>query len=148
MGLDMYLHGTNKVVDSAGFTAKGSEQLAYWRKSNQIHGWFSRLHSTDSLGSLEVAQVTIPQLKELVKLCEDILGIEHGADIEELTTLDSLPSFNLEMAEQDLPTVEGFFFGSYGYNEHYIEDLIHTIKQLRPVIEADKYQVYYYYSWW
>lgn len=48
---------------------------------------------------------------------------------------------NPEIAEELLPTVSGFFFGSTDYTKYYIQDLEDTIKQIEPLLKK-KYPPY------
>ena len=94
MGLDMYL--TKRIgiyamyefekIDGTIFITKDgvqvpinfnkvssiSEQAAYWRKANAIHKWFVDhcQNGTDDCGEYEV---TLDQLRELVKTCKAVL---------------------------------------------------------------------------
>ncbi|MGV3489503.1 MAG: hypothetical protein ACO1OC_13105, partial [Tuberibacillus sp.] len=67
-------------------------EVAYWRKANQIHGWFVRnvQDGKDDCGSYEV---TRSHLTDLCRACASILN--GTADPREA-----------------LPTQPGFFFGS------------------------------------
>jgi len=101
------------------------EEQAYWRKANQIHKWFvDNVQGGDD--DCKPYEVSGEQLLELVKLCKKVLKKK-------------------ELAEELLPTQEGFFFGSTDYNEGYYQDLIDTIKQLKDV---NKDYWYTYQSSW
>ena len=101
------------------------ENQAYWRKANQIHYWFvlNVQHGEDDCKPYEVSG---EKLLELVDLCKKVLA-------------------NHSLAEEYLPTYEGFFFGSYDYDEYYFEDIESTIEQLSD-IDPDEY--YEYQSSW
>lgn len=79
--------------------------------------------------------MSVDRLKQLVGLCKSIIAKPS------LTELDLLP------------TQEGFFFGSKGYDEYYIQDLKDTVEQVEPIIEFLKdehnknYECYYKASW-
>lgn len=91
------------------------EHAAYWRKANQIHNWFVEniQDGNDDCGTYTVG---VDSLKELLNLCEQI-------------------ERNPELAEELLPTHEGFFFGSTEYGEYYMEDIKYTIETLREILE-------------
>lgn len=64
---------------------------------------------------------------------------------------------NYELCEEELPTEEGFFFGSTDYDEWYLEDIDSTIEQLKKVVAEHKelikagvaeYDIDYYYRAW
>ena len=101
MGLDMYLE-------------KDGKEVAYWRKSNQIHNWFVEniQNGNDDCGTYPV---TIEQLKELKELCERVIN-------------------NHDLATELLPTVNGFFFGGTNYDEYYFDDVEHSLSKLDKVI--------------
>jgi hypothetical protein len=130
MGLDMYLSARqmtfngwknpdlyNKLVQEAPFaldTATLEVQVAYWRKANQIHKWFVD-HVQDGNDNCEEYRVTREQLQLLLDTCKIVL-------------------IDREEASQLLPVQEGFFFGSYEYNEYYFSDIQDTIEQLEKVL--------------
>lgn len=102
-------------------------QFAYWRKANQIHSYFVRKiqHGKDDCGDYAV---TGEQLQELVKLCRKVLSKKDE-----------------NFSSEELPTQEGFFFGSYNYDEYYYADLKETIDQLKGV---KKSEIFTYSSSW
>lgn len=102
------------------------EQVAYWRKANEIHDWFVQ-HCQNGVDDCKEYYVTREQLKELVDLCKEVLADKRSA-------------------EKKLPTKSGFFFGSTDYDEWYLEDLKSTIEQLTPLL--DQPGDYYYQSSW
>ena len=105
-----------------------SEQVAYWRKANQIRKWFD-----DHVGveNCTEAPVTRDLLHELRDDCMQVLS-------------------NHDLAPILLPTQSGFFFGSTEYDEYYYDDLRDTVEQLgrilRDTVWAD--EEIYYYEWW
>ena len=142
MGLDMYLdkekfYGSyiNKeerpLIDGfnscENLTIKG--QIGYWRKANAIHGWF----------------------------VENVQGGEDNSDSfyvskDELLNLESLIKktlSNKESAEDNLPTREGFFFGSQLYDNSYFNDLKETLEIIKKALEAIEqgFDIYYSSSW-
>lgn len=125
MGLDMYL---DRKEETPG------ENVAYWRKANMVHKWFvdNVQGGEDDCGSYKV---DINDLKELLELCKELYK-----------------SRDPEQAESLLPTQEGFFFGSYEYDEFYWEDIKETIEQLERIIKEDEESnieyVYTYSSSW
>jgi len=130
MGLDMYLYARqfafngfknqdlyNKLVQEAPFaldTATLQVQVAYWRKANQIHNWFVK-HVQGGVDNCEEYRVTRDQLQLLLDNCKLVL-------------------MHKEEAKTLLPTQEGFFFGSYEYDEYYWHDIQDTIDQLEKVL--------------
>ena len=145
MGLDMYLYARqfafngfknqdlyNKLVQEAPFaldTATLQVQVAYWRKSNQIHAWFVK-HVQGGVDNCEEYLVTRDQLQLLVDNCKLVL-------------------MNREEAPNLLPPQEGFFFGSYEYDEFYWQDIQDTIDQLEKVLNEypEDWDFQYQSSW-
>jgi hypothetical protein len=145
MGLDMYLYARqfafngfknqelyNKLVEEAPFaldTASVQLQVAYWRKSNQIHKWFVD-HVQGGVDNCEEYRVTRDQLQLLVDNCKLVL-------------------MNKEEAPNLLPPQEGFFFGSYEYDEYYFGDIQDTIEQLEKVLNEypEDWDFQYQSSW-
>jgi hypothetical protein len=130
MGLDMYLTARqstfkgwknaklyNKLVKEAPFAldfANLEVQVAYWRKSNQIHSWFVK-NVQGGVDNCEEYHVTRDQLQLLLDNCKLVL-------------------INKEEAPNLLPPQEGFFFGSYEYDEYYWQDIQDTIDQLEKIL--------------
>lgn len=111
------------------------EEVAYWRKSNQIHNWFVQ-NVQNGEDDCEPHYVHYNKLRELVEICEAVLA-------------------DRDKAQELLPSQGGFFFGSTEYGEGYFWDLEETIKMLKPLVEeAEKaeqekhWMDFYYRSSW
>ncbi len=102
------------------------EQVAYWRKANQIHKWFVE-KCQGGVDECQTTYVSHEQLAMLVEECEACLT-------------DPKNSKNI------LPTQPGFFFGNVEYNQYYFDDLKHTVRQLKPLLK-EKGEFYYRSSW-
>lgn len=149
MGLDMYLEARKyvggyshrpideqneyeEVLNSVGLSrtdltaeaspfANVSVNVAYWRKANQIHAWFIKNYAKDGVDDCSPVHLgEIGRLRELRDLCQQVLD-DHSK------------------AEELLPVGEGFFFGSYEYNEYYFADLENTIEQLDKLLSNPKF---------
>lgn len=107
------------------------EDVAYWRKANQIHRWF--LDNLDLGGDFncEYVEVSKQDLKNLIDDCKKVLGDHY-------------------LAKDILPTQGGFFFGNAYYNDDYFEDLENTITQVQKVIDETDWdnQIVEYSCWW
>ena len=140
MGLDMYLYRReylsnysfsnddnekqkfSAIVDAIGIQPNEHSPhihvevcVAYWRKANAIHKWFCDLDGgRDECQSI---YVNYDKLRELRDLAASV--IEQPA-----------------MASNVLPTQMGFFFGSYDYDEWYMEDMKNTVQQLDQVLAS------------
>lgn len=140
MGLDMNMY-LRKVGDK---NYANYEELAYWRKANQIHAWIEDHVAGGNLEDCTDYVVPMDKLKELYILCRDIL--------EETEPFDSkLTPKGVEMAREKLPTRSGFFFGSQDYDRGYTYDLEETVRQLKPIITEydgrDDVEIIYH-AWW
>lgn len=158
MGLDMYLvkkryigNGKIRLIDNqySWIKLESDEyqnvrqieiEEAYWRKANMIHKWFvdNVQDGNDDCGEYPVE---INQIKELLEICKKIKKecIEDEKMIK-----------NIELAEDLLPTQDGFFFGDTDYDNFYADDIINTIKQLEQVVKNydEKIDDLYYRSSW
>lgn len=136
MGLDMYLsrkvwiganYEHNKITGKINITRDGvpvkinldkvteiTESCGYWRKANQIHRWFVD-NVQDGNDDCKQYYVSEEKLKELLDIC---------LQIKENPTL----------AENLLPTSQGFFFGSDEYDEYYMDDIDNTIDILSTIL--------------
>lgn len=108
-------------------------EVMYWRKANQIHQWFvdNVQNSVDDCGSYPVDSC---QLEELLYDIDLVLG-DH------------------RIAEDVLPTQNGFFFGGTEYDDYYYADLRDTKRSLKPLLKRkmykreDMFQLRYTSSW-
>lgn len=104
------------------------ETVATWRKANQIRGWLVGHKIIQQDDDCVDRIITKEQIEELVKDCEKVLE-------------------NHSLAEEILPTTDGFFFGSQAYDEWYFDDLRSTVEQLSPLLEQADVN-YIYHDWW
>ena len=122
----------NKLVQEAPFaldTATLQVQVGYWRKANQIHSWFVN-HVQGGVDNCEEYRVTRDQLQLLLDNCKLVL-------------------MNKEEAKTLLPRQEGFFFGSYEYDEFYWYDIQDTIDQIEKILNEypEEWDFQYQSSW-
>jgi hypothetical protein len=154
MGLDMYLRAKRyvsgydfssaedretyaKIVEIMGEAlatgeSKGAEvsiTTGYWRKANQIHGWFVN-HVQNGEDECKEHYVSREKLSLLKQMCLDVL--EDNSKAEDL-----------------LPPAEGFFFGHYEYDEYYYDQLRYTVELIHRVLNntTDEDSIYYQSSW-
>lgn len=135
--------------------------VGYWRKANQIHQWFV----DEVQDGIDECQTSPPipreKLLELRNLCARILGkselvpgnittgLQASAEGWEKTKREGLVIANPELAQEHLPTQDGFFFGSTDYDEYYAHDLQHTISTIDRVLQKapDDVVLFYHSSW-
>jgi hypothetical protein len=134
MGLDMYALRRAKIIlvnskksnDKLNLSVENTsgQEIAYWRKHNRLHGWMEQLWRQK--------------------------GNEGEFNTEELL-LELIDITNLEKSilKNELPTTEGFLFGSDSYEdyeENYMVDDLKFVKEARQAImEGDEVT---YNSWW
>lgn len=148
MGLDMYLTAeryiwssekliSDEVANLLGLQLDGKRmrvnsveaEAMYWRKANAIHKWFVE-NIQGGEDNCRRYYVEREQLTELRNVCAKLCT-------------------QREMAEETLPTADGFFFGSTEYDEWYWNDIEGTVQGLDKALEAfdDKWHFYYRSSW-
>lgn len=138
-----------------------SEEVAYWRKANAIHQWFvdNVQNGEDDCHEYKVSR---EDLEELCGICGEILektvmaigqiqnGTEYSNGKWKPIMEEGRKNLNPEIAEELLPTSEGFFFGGTDYDEYYMSQVEYTYNTFKKIIEEtdwENYTVYYSASW-
>ena len=118
MGLDMFLF------------RKTTDEVAYWRKANAIHGWI--ISYTDAVDNGTPISLTKRDLFVLRETCIEVLDAHTE-----------------EKAMELLPPTSGFFFGSNTIDEWYWSDIQDTVDKLNKALEqsVDDAMFEYYASW-
>lgn len=118
------------------------EEVAYWRKSNQIHNWFVQ-NVQDGYDDCQFhREVTEEDLISLLETCRYILKSVKTMSDGEIVVPKS--------AKELLPTQGGFFFGGTEYDEWYVRDIEDTQRMLEEVLnetDFEKQMIYYLSSW-
>lgn len=111
-----------------------TDEVGYWRKANQIHKWIidNCANGNDDAITCEVSR------EDLVKLLDTVRQVMKPAP-------DGL--LNRDLAEELLPTTEGFFFGSTDYDEWYLQDLKLTEEILVRALALEDDYFEYVASW-
>lgn len=142
------------------------EEVAYWRKANQIHRWFVE-NVQDGNDDCREYYVSREQLKELLDTVSTVLrssqlvpgtvtngytmtSTDEGKLVEEPILEDGQRLADPSVARAILPTQEGFFYGSLDYDQYYYEDLVYTRDTLTRALaeaEGDDAEFYYLSSW-
>lgn len=127
----------NEIVATAGLTHLytglfGSGMtidvpMGYWRKANQIHQWFVD-NCGDGEDNCQPMFVSRDHLEQLKELCIKVIA-------------------NPEMADDELPSQSGFFFGSTEYDEYYFQDLNDTIEIITNALDSPYDYFRYQASW-
>lgn len=130
MGLDMYAYrvsakdalGDFEIAKETNGEYKNNEELHYWRKHHDLHGWMEWLYR--SKGGTKESFNCIP-----VRL-----------------TTEDLDKLESDIKKNLLPRTQGFFFGDNPPDEESVKYDLEFIEKARQVI-ADGDAVYYD-SWW
>lgn len=129
----------------------------YWRKANQIHGWF--VENTEELEADRKYSVSKVDLEVLLETCRKIMellatapkttkqvvggwknGEEYMVDVE---------VYDNKVLNDILPPTEGFFFGSDTIDNYYKEMILETIKFLEEELpNCDEDAEFEYYASW
>lgn len=139
MGLDMFLMRGQKNLNEESLWDKGVK-VGYWRKANHIHAWFVD-NCQDGIDECQTTEVDKKKLEELLSICRII--INPGGGPVPLVVKETI-------AQEKLPTREGFFFGCTEYDEYYYEDVKETMNILEKVLEETDFEnesIYYSASW-
>jgi hypothetical protein len=182
MGLDMYLSKKSYVkqwehrkpedqfnvsVKKGGVTYPNikperisyvTEELMYWRKANQIHGWFCT-NGEEEINEVKY-RLTKTDLDVLLETCKSVLEVINKSkkrtiqvaggwkDGEEYM-VDKEVYDNEDVIKDLLPPTEGFFYGAYEIDEWYKQNIEETLefleKELPNCEEDDEFE--YYASW-
>lgn len=137
------------------------DNVAYWRKANQIHNWFVKnvQNGIDDCGDYLLTKEDVEELLHTTKLvldsCKLIDGkvvngyhFENGKEVPMLE--DGKVIVDTNVAEELLPSTSGFFFGGTDYDQWYYKDLVSTVEQLEKILEEtdfDKEFLFYHSSW-
>jgi hypothetical protein len=159
MGLDMYLSAKkyesnykfeierngenetfNTILQAIGAEGKVSPDsphlevsvnIGYWRKANAVHAWFVN-ELADGRDECQPIYVPREKLIELRNICETI--IKHKD--------------NPAIAQEQLPTQAGFFFGGVEYDEWYYREIQDTIDQINNALNFDERWSFEYQASW
>lgn len=137
-----------------------TEEVMYWRKANQIHGWFCS--NTQELVDNVKYDVSRDDLVKLVEDCKKVLEIlntstkstiqvKGGWKNGEPFMVDVEVYDNVDEVMELLPPTQGFFFGSETIDGYYKQDIEETIKVLEEELEMPQVgygaEYEYYASW-
>jgi hypothetical protein len=140
------------------------EEVMYWRKANAIHQWFVK-NVQDGTDDCKEYEVETEKLQELLEACNKVLSstilisgkINNGygykkneaGEMERYECIeDGKVLADATVAQEVLPTVSGFFFGSTEYNEYYWQDIQETKEMLEKELAKESRGTYYYHSSW
>jgi hypothetical protein len=130
MGLDMYAYTVSTEDALTPFKIKeGSdrEEIHYWRKHHDLHGWMEKLW------------------REKSNFSKDSPTKEFNCQPVALS-LNDLEQLEKDLHQRKLPETAGFFFGNNPPDEASFNDDMEFIQKAREAISKGK--LVYYDSWW
>lgn len=166
MGLDIYFERTNKLDWKTSKNKHDLEltEVGYFRKVNCLLPFFGY---EDNCEYLEVDE---HQMKELVKVAKELLKEHHAINSSILSYKEMLKVYKdnkeqtkeiqekmaalwanfAEIAHANLPTTDGFFFGSTEYNEWYVNDLTEIVNVFEEILDSTDFEIdqVVMYCWW
>ena len=107
------------------------EEIAYFRKVNFLMEFFNYE------GNCEDLLINKCQIEVLVEACEKVLKAKNDENFEEI-------------AEENLPTQSGFFFGSTDYDNYYLEDVEEVKMKFEEILKNTDFdeEDIIMYCWW
>lgn len=133
------------------------EELMYWRKANQIHGWFC--NNTEEIVADVKYYVTKTDLEVLLETCKSVSDIlEKSPKITKQVVggwkngeeyMVPVEVYDNNVIADILPPTQGFFFGSDTIDDYYKQDIDDTIKFLEEELSncEEDAEFEYYASW-
>lgn len=134
MGLDQNLIRFERTTNAnVTFNSNDGEEIAYWRKANQIHEWMNKNLTEVAVENCEGYPITKEQLEELRQVCVNVYTHQ-----------------NEKYSQEHLPTTTGFFYGSDEYDDWYYNQVNNTIELIDKVLQSTDFnrQQIFYWAWW
>lgn len=149
MGLDQYIYISKEELEEDYYEVLGEAteneygdvfydeesvltEIAYFRKSNWLHGYFDRLCEERTGHGIEDCEYFVfskHDLHTLLEIARDVIATD-----------------SIAYAEDWLPPQSGFFFGSTAIDDYYFEDLQDFVDTMEKWEDSDEQFVYY--AWW
>ena len=125
MGLDMYAYIASRETTNDREADYSRQEIAYWRKHPNLHGWMEQLWRTKS----DMGSIKDPTFN----------GIELELTFEDIIELEK------DVNEGKLPNTSGFFFGD-GADALYKEQDLEFIYEAKSRLFLGQ-RVFYNSSW-
>lgn len=113
------------VDDTAYLRISVVKTVADWRKHNFLVPWAESLSDRGVENCVPIV-LELGDLKNLYASCKKILTAHDNGENWE------------QVAEEELPTQSGFFFGSTDYDSYYLKDIAHVYNDLQVVFDSMK----------
>jgi hypothetical protein len=182
MGLDMYLSkktyvkqwSHNKPEDQYEVSVKRggvdypnikpervsyvTEEIMYWRKANQIHGWF--VTNCEEIIPDVKYDLKKEDLGNLLETCKKVLEILNQSEKKTTQVVGGWKNGENYMVDVDvydgtdeiielLPPTQWFFFGSDTIDDYYKQDITDTINFLQEELSnCEEDAEFEYYACW
>ena len=138
------LEKTYKVCKSVYNSLMEREEVAYFRKVNLLIPFFKYGENCSDL------IITKDQVEDLIGTCSNVL--DHFSNLKQLYKEEDVYTEEewIEYCQEVLPNQDGFFFGSYEYDEWYLDKVEYVKKLFEEVIENVDWerQDLVMYCWW
>ena len=126
-----------KVADADTYFDMGKfekTEVAYFRKVNFLLPFFGY---EENCSDLEIEKC---QVKDIVDVCTRILEIKENQGIDEA----------VKIADEELATEGGFFFGSTEYDECYFNDVEDVLNKFTTILNETDWdnETVYMHCWW
>lgn len=134
------------------------EEVMYWRKANQIHGWFCK--HTNKIEDNIRYDVEREHLENLLLDCKKVLQLLESSPKKTTQVLggwrngeefyEDVEVYDNPEVLEILPPMQGFFFGSYEIDDDYKQDIVNTIEVLEQELSLPEfgYVFYEYHASW
>ena len=138
------LEKTYKVCKSNYNELMEREEVAYFRKVNLLLPFFGYSENCSDL------IITKDQVEDLIGTCSNVL--DHFSNLKQLYKEEDVYTKEewIDYCQETLPNQDGFFFGSYEYDEYYIDKVQQVKKLFQEIIESVDWerQDLVMYCWW
>ena len=100
------------------------DELAYYRKVNFLYRYFSDYMDANGI----MAVVDKYAIEDVIERCKEVLA-------------------DNSKAEELLPTVDGFFFGSTEYDKYYFKEVAQVLKDFEKILQEYDMENYFYFGY-
>lgn len=172
MGLDIYFKRVNKI--DFEFARKKDTEDAYNELEIESIGYFYKVNCLLPFfgyeDDLSIHPIEKCQIEELVSIAKELLKKYHAINssilsyqeilkvykdnkkkrMEILEKMDALWKNFAKIAQENLPTTSGFFFGNTEYNEWYVNDLTEIVNVFEEILDSTDFDIdqIFMYCWW